>query len=290
VIGVAIEPETQDDQDRLSVALGKLAAEDPSFRVHTDPESAQTIISGMGELHLEILLDRLRREFKVASRVGQPQVAYRETLAGPAEAEKRYIKQTGGRGQYGHVVLKAAPLPRGSGFVFENAIHGGAIPREFIPSIEKGVAEACQRGVLIGFPVTDVQVTLLDGSAHAVDSSEMSFKIAGSMAFQDAAKAAGMVLLEPVMEVEVVTPEDYVGDVIGDLNARRGQIKKITGIERGHGVQAVACLVPLGTMFGYATDLRSRTQGRATYTMQFSHYAPVPSGIRDEIVGKYRGT
>jgi elongation factor G len=290
VIGVAIEPETQDDQDRLTVALGKLAAEDPSFRVHTDPESAQTIISGMGELHLEILLDRLKREFKVSARVGQPEVAYRETVAGPARVDKRHVKQTGGRGQYGHVVIEIAPLTRGSGLVFENATHGGSIPKEFIPAIEKGVAEAAQRGVLIGFPVTDVQVRLIDGSSHAVDSSEMAFKIAGSMAFQEAAREAGMVLLEPVMEVEVVTPEDYVGEVIGDLNGRRGQIKKITGIERGHGVQAVACLVPLGTMFGYATDLRSRTQGRATYTMQFSHYAPVPSGIRDQVVGKYRGT
>jgi len=290
VIGVAIEPATQDDQDRLTVALGKLAAEDPSFRVHTDPDSSQTIISGMGELHLEILLDRLRREFKVAARVGPPEVAYRETVARRAEANKRYVKQTGGRGQYGHVVLAVEPLERGAGFEFDNDIKGGAIPKEFIPAIEKGVVEAMERGVLCGFPVVDLRVTLLDGSFHAVDSSELSFKVAGSMAFQDAARSAGMVLLEPLMEVEVVTPEEFMGEVIGDLNARRGQIKKITGIERGHGVQAVACLVPLGTMFGYATDLRSRTQGRATYTMQFSHYAPVPSGIRDEVVGKYRGT
>ncbi len=289
VIGVAIEPLTTEDQDKLGAALGKLAAEDPSFRVHVDPDSNQTIISGMGELHLEILVDRLRREHKVAARVGQPQVAYRETIARPVKAEKRFVKQTGGRGQYGHVVLEVAPAERGAGYVFDNRITGGAIPKEFIPAVQKGVGEALERGVLAGFPMVDVRVALVDGSFHTVDSSEMAFKVAGSMAFQDAARDAGVVLLEPVMALEVVTPEEFLGEVIGDLNARRGQIKKIAGNERGHGVQVVAGLVPLATMFGYVNDLRSRTQGRATYTMQFSHYEPVPSGIRDEVVARLKG-
>ncbi len=289
VIGVAIEPATQEDQDRLSTALGKLAAEDPSFRVHTDPDSLQTIISGMGELHLEILVDRLHREFKVGARVGKPQVAYRETVARAVEVDKRFVRQTGGRGQYGHVRITVEPAELGAGFLFENNISGGTIPKEFIPAVRSGISDAMDRGVLIGFPVIDVKVCLIYGSYHEVDSSERSFKIAGSLAFQEAARKAGMVLLEPIMEVEVVTPEEFMGDVIGDLNGRRGQIKKITGIEPRSGVQVIAGLVPLASMFGYATDLRSRTQGRATYTMQFIHYAAVPSGIRDEVVAKIKG-
>jgi len=289
VIGVAIEPSTQEDQDRLAIALDKLAAEDPSFRVHVDPDSGQTIISGMGELHLEILVDRLRREFKVAAQVGAPQVAYRETLARRAVRDERYVRQSGGRGQYGHVKLAVEPAESGAGFIFESQITGGAIPREYIPAVKRGIAEAMERGVLAGFPVLDVKATLLDGSYHEVDSSDLAFKVAGSLAFQHAAREAGMVLLEPVMEIEVVTPEDFLGDVIGDLNGRRGQIKKISGNEPRSGVQVIAGLVPLATMFGYATDLRSRTQGRATYTMQFSHYAPVPSGIRDEVVARIQG-
>jgi elongation factor G len=286
VIGIAIEPATTDDEERLSVALIKLSKEDPSFRVHTDPDSSQTIISGMGELHLEILVDRLHREFKVSARVGTPQVAYRETLASTAVANKRHVRQTGGRGQYGHVVITAEPAERGSGFTFENKLVGGVIPKEFIPAISVGIREAMERGVLAGFPVVDVAVTLTDGSFHKVDSSEVSFKVAGSLAFQEAARKGGVVLLEPLMAVEVVTPEEFMGDVIGDLNARRG---KITGIEPRTGVQVIAGLVPLASMFGYATDLRSRTQGRATFTMQFKHYAEVPSGIREEVVAKVKG-
>jgi elongation factor G len=286
VIGIAIEPETNEDQEKLATALDKLAAEDPSFRVHTDPDSAQTIISGMGELHLEVLVDRLHREFKVKAQVGTPQVAYRETITRPTDGDKKYQKQTGGRGQYGHVKLRLAPGERGSGFVFENRITGGAIPKEFIGPVEHGIAEAMQRGVLAGYPVIDVVATLLDGSYHEVDSSEMAFKIAGSMAFQETALRAEPVLLEPMMAIEVVTPEEHMGDVIGDINARRG---KITGIEPRTGVQVVAGLVPLASMFGYATDLRSRTQGRATYSMQFSHYEEVPSGIRDGVVAKAKG-
>ena len=286
VIGVAIEPETQDDQDRLSIALEKLSREDPSFRVTTDPDSLQTIISGMGELHLEVLMDRLAREFGVGARAGTPQVAYRETLIRAVEIEKKYVKQTGGRGQYGHVVLGLAPRRRGAGFQFRSEVTGGAVPKEYIPAVEAGVQEAMDRGVLAGFPMVDVSVTLLDGSSHTVDSSEIAFKIAGSLALRDGARKAGVELLEPVMDVEIVTPEEFVGDVVGDFNSRRG---KITGIEPRSGVQVVAGLVPLGTMFGYATDLRSRTQGRATYSMQFSHYAEVPHGIRDEVVAKVTG-
>jgi elongation factor G len=286
VIGIAIEPATTEDQDKLAAALGKLAHEDPSFRVHTDPDSSQTIISGMGELHLEILVDRLKREFKVGAVVGAPQVAYRETISRKVTCEKRFVRQTGGRGQYGHVVLTLAPNERGGGYHFENEVVGGAVPREFVPAVDKGIAEAMQRGVLAGFPVVDVKVALVDGSYHEVDSSEMSFKVAGSMAFQEGAREAGLLLLEPVMAIEVVTPEEHLGDVIGDLNARRG---KITGIEPRTGVQVIAGSVPLATMFGYATDLRSRTQGRATYTMQFSHYAEVPSGIADSIIAKVKG-
>jgi elongation factor G len=286
VIGIAIEPATKDDQEKLATALVKLASEDPSFRVHTDPDSGQTIISGMGELHLEILVVRLHREFKVNAHVGTPQVAYRETITRAVKCEKRFVRQTGGRGQYGHVILELAPGEKGAGFVFESKVVGGSVPKEYIPAVRKGIGEAMERGVLAGFPMVDVSATLVDGSYHQVDSSEMAFNIAGSMAFQEGARKAEMALLEPVMEVEVVTPEEFMGDVIGDLNARRG---KITGIEPRSGVQVIAGLVPLATMFGYATDLRSRTQGRATYTMQFIHYAAVPAQLSEEIVAKARG-
>jgi elongation factor G len=288
VISIAIEPRTQADSDRLGVALAKLALEDPSFKVHTDPETSQTLISGMGELHLEIIVDRLFREFKVAASVGKPQVAYRETVASatPVHAEGRYIRQTGGRGQYGHCKITVEAQPRGGGYAFVNATTGGVIPREFIPAIDKGIQEATQRGVLAGYPMTDVKVTLLDGSYHEVDSSELAFKIAGSLGFQEGARRAGLVLLEPMMAVEVVTPEDFMGDVIGDLSARRG---KVTKLDSRPGVQIIDAEVPLATMFGYATDLRSRTQGRATFTMQFAHYAPVPAHISEEIVARVKG-
>jgi elongation factor G len=260
--------------------------EDPSFRVHTDEETGQTIIGGMGELHLEILVDRMFREFKVEANVGKPQVAYRETITKPVEAEGRYIRQTGGRGQYGHCWLRLHPQPPGAGFVFENAIVGGVIPKEFINPIQKGIEEAMQGGVLAGYPMVDVKVEVFDGSYHDVDSSEMAFKIAGSMGFKEGAGKAHPVLLEPVMEVEVVTPDDYMGDVIGDLNSRRG---KIQAMNPRSGVQMIEALVPLAEMFGYATDLRSKTQGRATYTMQFAHYAQVPHSIAETIVTKAKG-
>ncbi len=286
VISIAIEPKTKADQEKLSQALQKLAQEDPSFRVTYDEETGQTLISGMGELHLEIIVDRLLREFKVSANVGKPQVAYRETIRTPAKAEGRFIRQTGGRGQYGHVFIEIEPLGKGKGFEFENKVVGGAIPKEFIPAIEKGIREAMERGVVAGYPVVDVKATVYDGSYHEVDSSEMAFKIAASMAFKEAAKKAEPVLLEPIMSVEVVTPEEYMGDVIGDLNARRG---KIQSMERRGKVQVIRALVPLAEMFGYATDLRSRTQGRATYTMQFSHYEEVPKNIAETIVEKTRG-
>ncbi|MBT8492704.1 MAG: elongation factor G [Deltaproteobacteria bacterium] len=286
VIGVAIEPATSEDEEKLTLALGKLAAEDPSFQVRTDPESGQTIISGMGELHLDILTNRLAREFKVKAEVGRPQVAFRETPRKPVRIDKKHAKQTGGRGQYGHVVLEIAPGKRGSGFVFDSQIVGGSIPKEFIPAVKAGVEEALQRGVLAGYPVTDVVVRLVDGSHHKVDSSDIAFKVAGSLAFAEGARKAGTSLLEPTMAIEVVTPEEFMGEVIGDLNARRG---KITGITPRTGVQTVAGLVPLASMFGYATDLRSRTQGRATYSMQFSHYEEVPAQITDEVAQKSRG-
>ena len=282
VISVAIEPKTQADQDKLGESLNKLAEEDPTFRVHTDEETGQTIISGMGELHLEIIVDRLMREFKVAANVGKPQVAYKETITRPARAEGKYIRQTGGRGQYGHVVLEIEPLEPGGGFEFVNKIVGGVVPKEYIPAVEAGVREAMQNGILAGYPVLDVRVTLVDGSYHEVDSSEMAFKIAGSMGFRNAAQQAGPVLLEPIMKVEVVVPEAYMGDVIGDINARRGRVE---GMEpEAGGLQLIRALVPLAEMFGYATDLRSKTQGRGTYTMQFSHYEQVPRNIADQII------
>ncbi len=286
VISVAIEPKTKGDQDKMGLALNRLQMEDPSFRVRTDEETGQTIISGMGELHLEIIVDRMLREFKVEANVGRPQVAYRETVTKTVEAEGRYIRQTGGRGQYGHCWLRLHPLPPGSGFEFENSIVGGVIPKEFINPIEKGIVEAMQGGILAGFPMVDLKVEVFDGSYHDVDSSEMAFKIAGSMGFKEGAARAHPILLEPVMEVEVVTPEEFMGDVIGDLNARRG---KIQGMTPRAGVQVIEALVPLAEMFGYATDLRSKTQGRATYTMQFGHYAQVPNNIADTIVTKSKG-
>ena len=283
VIDLALEPKSQDDQERLAISLQKLAVEDPSFRVRTDEETGQTIIAGMGELHLEIIVDRLTREFKVAANVGKPQVAFRETITRKAEAEGRYIRQTGGRGQYGHCWLRVEPNEQGKGFEFVNAIVGGTIPREFISPIQKGVEEAMQNGVLSGYPMVDVKATVFDGSFHDVDSNEMAFKIAGSMAFKEACNEAGPVMLEPIMACEVVTPEEFMGDVIGDLNSRRG---KILGMNPRHGVQVIDAQVPLAQMFGYATDLRSRTQGRATYTMQFSHYAQAPRQVSDEVMQK----
>lgn len=286
VVAVAIEPKTKADQERLSASLAKLAQEDPSFKVSYNEETGQTIISGMGELHLEIIVDRLMREFKVGANVGKPQVAYRETVRKKAEAEGKYVRQSGGRGQYGHVYIEVEPLTHGKGFEFVNKIVGGSIPREYIPAVEKGIKEALENGVLAGYPVVDLKVTLIDGSYHEVDSSEMAFKIAGSMAFKEAARRANAVLLEPVMNIEIVTPEEYMGDVIGDLNSRRGKIQTIS--QRGK-TQVISGQVPLASMFNYATDLRSRTQGRATYTLQFSHYEEIPRGISEEIVAKVKG-
>jgi elongation factor G len=286
VISIAIEPKTKVDQERLGISLQKLALEDPSFHVRTDEETGQTIISGMGELHLEIIVDRLMREFKVDANVGRPQVAYRETVSRTAKAEGRYIRQTGGRGQFGHVWLSVEPNEKGKGFEFLNKIVGGAIPREYINGVEKGVIEASETGVVAGYPVVDVKVTLFDGSYHEVDSSEMAFKIAGSMAFKTACNNALPILMEPIMSVEVVTPEEFLGDVIGDLSSRRGRIQKIEA--RGN-TQVIASNVPLALMFGYATDLRSKTQGRATYTMQFDHYEPAPLSVSEEVVAKVKG-
>jgi elongation factor G len=287
VISVAIEPKTKADQDKLSVALQKLAEEDPTFHVRSDAETAQTIIAGMGELHLEILVDRMRREFKVEANVGRPQVAYRETVRDRVEwVDGKFIRQTGGRGQYGHVVLNLGPSGAGHGFVFEDKIVGGSIPREFIGPVERGIREALENGVLAGYPVVDVKVELVDGSYHDVDSSEMAFKIAGSIGFKEAASRARPVLLEPIMDVEVVTPAEYMGDVIGDLSSRRGKIGGMT--QRGE-AHIIAASVPLAEMFGYSTTLRSMTQGRAVYTMQFSHYAEVPKAKADEIISKIKG-
>jgi len=286
VISLAIEPKTKVDQEKLGHGLGKLTAEDPTFRVRTDPETGQVVIAGMGELHLEIIVDRLQREFGVAAAVGRPQVAYKETLTRPAEGEGRYIKQTGGRGQYGHAKIRIAPRKPGEGFQFFNGIVGGAIPREFIKPIEQGIVEAMTTGVLAGYPVDDVGVTLYDGSFHDVDSSEMAFKIAGSMAFKDAAKKAHPVLLEPIMRVEVVVPEEYMGDIISDLNSRRG---RVNSMETRGSTKIINASVPLAEMFGYATDLRSRTQGRATYSMHFDRYEPAPNSVSDEVVARIQG-
>ncbi|HUJ73436.1 MAG TPA: elongation factor G, partial [bacterium] len=277
---------TKADYEKMGVALQKLAQEDPSFRVRTDQESSQTIISGMGELHLEIIVDRMQREFKVACNVGKPQVAYRETITTLAEVNNKYVKQTGGRGQYAHTVLKVEPLAPGSGFEFESKIVGGTVPREYIPAVEKGVTEAMQSGVLAGFPLVDLRVTLLDGSYHEVDSSEMAFKICASIAVKDAVQKAKPVLLEPIMKVEVVVPQDFMGDVIGDLNSRRGRVK---GMEERSGAQVINAEVPLSEMFGYSTVLRSMSQGRATYTMQFSHYEKVPGSVSEQLLARKAG-
>jgi elongation factor G len=286
VIDVAIEPKTKADQDKLGMALGKLAQEDPTFRVHTDSETGQTIISGMGELHLEIIVDRLVREFNVEAAVGRPQVSYRETIKKEAQGEGRFVRQTGGRGQYGHAKIRIRPLTDGAEYEFENDVVGGTIPREYIKPVDQGIREALQHGVLAGYPMIGVGVSLYDGSYHDVDSSEIAFKVAGSLAFKDAAAKAGPVLLEPLMEVEVVTPDDYMGDVIGDLNSRRG---KITSLEQRSGSRVISAFVPLAEMFGYATQLRSMTQGRATYTMQFDHYNEVPKNIAEEVISRARG-
>jgi len=286
VISIAIEPKSKADQEKLGLSLQKLATEDPSFKVRTDEETGQTIISGMGELHLEIIVDRLLREFSVGANIGKPQVAYRETIRKGVEQQGRFIRQTGGRGQYGDVWIKLEPHQPGGGFEFVDAIRGGSIPREYIPAVEKGVREATENGVLAGYPMVDVKVTLFDGSYHEVDSSEIAFKIAGSMAFKEAARKANPVLLEPIMSVEVVVPEDFMGDVIGDLSSRRG---KVLGLDTRPAAQAIDARVPLAQMFGYATDLRSMTQGRATYTMQFSHYEPVPAAVAEGIIAKFDG-
>jgi len=282
VIDIAIEPQTKADQDKLGQALSRIAAEDPSFRLRADPETGETIISGMGELHLEIIVDRLLREYKVDARVGKPQVAYRETVIEEARAEGKFVRQSGGRGQYGHVVLEVKPLAAGAGVVFTNKSVGGVVPKEFIPAVEKGVKEAAATGIL-GYPMVDVEVVLVDGSYHEVDSSERSFFIAGSMGFKEAAKRARAVLLEPIMDLEVVAPEDFVGEVMGELNARRG---RVTGLESRGSTQIIHGQVPLATMFGYATALRSATQGRATFTMQFDHYEPVSASLAEEILGR----
>ena len=286
VISIAIEPKTKADQEKLGLSLQKLASEDPSFRVKTDEETGQTIISGMGELHLEIIVDRLMREFKVEANVGKPQVAYRETITKKVKVEGKFVRQSGGRGQYGHVWLELEPQEPGQGYAFVDAIKGGVVPREYIPSVDKGIQEAMDTGVMAGFPVVDFKVTLIDGSYHEVDSSEMAFKIAGSMGFKEGCSKASPVLLEPIMSVEVVVPEEYMGDVIGDLNSRRG---RIMGMESRAGAQVVNSMVPLAQMFGYSTDLRSATQGRATYSMTFDHYEQVPKSVAEEIVAKVKG-
>ncbi|KAB0668117.1 elongation factor G [Oryzomonas sagensis] len=286
VISIAIEPKTKADQEKLGVSLAKLASEDPSFRVKTDEETGQTIISGMGELHLEIIVDRLMREFKVEANVGKPQVAYRETITKKVKVQGKFVRQSGGRGQYGDVWLEIEPQEAGKGFEFVDAIKGGVVPREYIPAVGKGVLEATDNGVLAGFPVVDVKITLIDGSYHEVDSSEMAFKIAGSMGFKEGCAKAGPIILEPIMSVEVVVPEEYMGDVIGDLNSKRG---RIMGMDSRAGAQVVTAMVPLASMFGYSTDLRSATQGRATYTMTFDHYEPVPKSVADDIVAKVKG-
>jgi elongation factor G len=283
VISVAVEPKTKADQEKMSTALAKLAAEDPSFRVHTDEESGQTIISGMGELHLEIIVDRMKREFKVEAEVGAPQVAYRETIRSSVEQEYKYAKQSGGRGQYGHVFLRIEPQEAGAGYEFVDEIKGGVIPKEYIPAVDKGIQEAMQRGIQAGYPVEDVKVTLYDGSYHEVDSSEMAFKLAGSMGFREGAKKANPVILEPMMKVEVEVPEEFMGDVIGDISKRRGQVN---GMDERGGNKIVNAYVPLAEMFGYSTDLRSMTQGRATYTMEFDHYEEVPANVAKEIIEK----
>lgn len=283
VISVAIEPQTKVDQEKMHLALGKLAEEDPTFRTHTDEETGQTIIAGMGELHLEIIVDRMLREFKVGAKVGKPQVFYKETIRNATKVEGKFVRQSGGRGQYGHVVIEVEPLEHGKGYIFENKIVGGSIPKEYIPAVDVGIKEAMLNGVLAGYPVIDLKVRLVDGSYHDVDSSEMAFKVAGSMAFKKAVLQASPVLLEPLMKVETTAPEDYLGDVMGDLNSRRGQIQ---GMEPKGKLQIVRAYVPLSDMFGYATDLRSKTQGRGTYSMEFAHYDELPKSLAEEIINK----
>ena len=287
VISVAVEPKTKADQEKMGIALQKLAEEDPTFRVHTDPETSQTIISGMGELHLDIIVDRLLREFKVGCTVGNPQVAYRETIRKAVKSEGKFVRQSGGKGQYGHCWLEITPLEPGEGFKFENKVVGGAIPKEYISPIEAGVKEAMENGVVAGYPMVDIAVTVYDGSYHEVDSSEMAFKIAGSMGFKSGAQKANPVILEPYMKVEVTVPEEYMGDVIGDINSRRGRIE---GMEARNGAQVIRAFVPLAEMFGYATDLRSKTQGRGNYSMEVDHYEDVPKNIAEAIVAKNKGT
>jgi elongation factor G len=287
VISQAIEPRTRQDQEKLTIGLQRLAAEDPSFKVTTDQETGQTIINGMGELHLEIIVDRLKREFGVDANVGRPQVAYRETIRKAAEGVGKYIRQTGGRGQYGHAEMKIEPQDTGAGFEFVNAIVGGVIPREYIKPVEEGVKEAMEGGVLAGYEMVDIKVTLHYGSFHEVDSSEMAFKIAGSMAFKDAAKKASPVLLEPIMKVEAVAPEEYMGSITGDISSRRGRIENL---DMRPGTRVITAMVPLSEMFGYSTDLRSMTQGRATYTMHFHRYEEAPRNVREEIIAKVQGT
>lgn len=286
VISIAVEPKTKADQEKMGVALGRLAEEDPTFRMHTDQETGQTIISGMGELHLDIIVDRMLREFKVECNVGKPQVAYRETIRKTVKAEGKFVRQSGGRGQYGHCWLEIEPLEHGQGFIFENKVVGGAIPREYISPIEAGVKEAMETGVSAGYPMVDIKVTVYDGSYHDVDSSEMAFKIAGSMGFKAGTAKANPVILEPYMKVEVIVPEEYMGDVIGDLNSRRGRIE---GMEARNGAQSIKSFVPLSEMFGYATDLRSKTQGRGNYSMEFDHYEEVPKNIAEAISAKRKG-
>jgi elongation factor G len=286
VIHVAVEPKTKADQEKMGLALGKLAQEDPTFRVSTDQDSGQTIIAGMGELHLEIIIDRMMREFKVEANVGKPQVAYRETIRRNSQAEGKFIRQTGGRGQYGHVKIRLEPNEAGKGYEFVNEIVGGVVPREYIKPVDEGIKEAMEGGILAGYPVEDVKAILYDGSYHEVDSSEMAFKIAGSMAFKEAAKKASPVLLEPVMSVEVVVPEEFMGTIIGDLNSRRGHIE---GMEHRAGSQVIKAIVPLSEMFGYATQMRSLTQGRATFSMHFARYEEVPRSVSEEIIARVQG-
>ena len=286
VISVAIEPKTKADQEKMGVALGRLAAEDPSFRVRTDEETGQTIISGMGELHLEILVDRMKREFGVEANVGKPQVAYRETIRAKTKAEGKFVRQSGGRGQYGHCWLEIEPNEVGAGFEFIDKISGGSIPREYIPAVGKGAEEAMSNGVLAGYPMVDIKVTVVDGSYHDVDSNEMAFKIAGSMGMRAGCAQARPVILEPMMEVEVVTPEDYMGDIVGDLSRRRG---RVLGMKDRHGAKVIEAEVPLSEMFGYSTNVRSMSQGRATYTMTFKHYEEVPNNIAQEIIAAVKG-
>jgi elongation factor G len=283
VISIAIEPKTKAGQDKMGIALQKLAEEDPTFKTHTDPETGQTIIRGMGELHLEIIVDRMMREFKVEANIGKPQVAYKETIRKHVKSEGKFVRQSGGRGQYGHCWIEIEPQEPGAGYTFVNKIVGGAIPKEYIPAIDAGIQDAMNNGVLGGYQVLDVKVTLTDGSYHEVDSSEMAFKIAGSMAFKEGCRKADPVLLEPIMRVDVVVPEEYMGDVMGDLNSRRGRIE---GMESRAGAQVIRANVPLSEMFGYATELRSRTQGRGVFTMQFSHYEEVPKSIQESIINK----